>query len=152
MQSCLNIALRLLSRRDHSCHELALKLTRRGFETSQVKTAIRECRRLNYLDDEGFCRRYAGQLRRKGYGIRRIEQMLKAKGVAPELIRSAMQHSGADNEQLDDCRKALAKRLKNDDPPATGETRAKIYRFLFNRGFSPDIIQRAFAEIACKDV
>lgn len=148
---CLNTALALLSRRDHSRHELELKLARRGYDSSQIRAAVSECGRLNYLDDNAYCRRYADQLRRKGYGVRRIAQMLKAKGISQELMDAHLQLCGLEEEQCTDCRKMLAKKLKTLSGRTLEEKKIRSFRYLLNRGFASHIILRVLGEITWED-
>lgn len=147
-RKCLNTALRLLGRRDHSRRELARKLTQRGFEASQIVLVIAECERLNYLDDKKFCRLYTMQLRRKGYGVLRIEQMLKQKGLPLEYVKDCLDRHCGNNEQLNDCRKALAKKLKIDSRSQhIHEHKLRLYRFLFNRGFASSTVREVLTDI-----
>lgn len=142
----MQCALRLLGRRDHSSQELALKLAQRGFEPTEIEVVLSECRRLQYLDDGAYGRNYAQQLRHKGYGLRRIEQTLFAKHLAPELIRLTTQSCCASEQQLADCRQALIKWLRAGRRRYCADVKAASYRFLLSRGFAADIIQQALAQ------
>jgi regulatory protein len=142
-RDCFSVALRLLAQRDHSCLELSGKLVDRGFHQDQVQRAVDRCLRLRYLDDERFACAYIEQLQRRGYGCHRIQQRLVAKGVAHQIISTHLEPCCCDAVQIRDCRKAMAKKLKGslhaDD---SSGARAKMYRFLSNRGFSPAIIRQ----------
>jgi regulatory protein len=146
-KACFASALRLLARRDHSCSELSGKLAQRGFSHDQIQRAIQQCRRYHYLDDERFAGSYVDQLQRRGYGCRRIKQMLAAKGLEDEVITACLEPCCRDGVQIRDCRKAMKKKLqgslREDDFP---ERRAKLYRFLTNRGFAADIIRQVLEE------
>ncbi len=139
-KQCLNKALRLLGRRDHSCRELSQKLKQRGFGSELIASAIAACEKMNYLDDRRFCEGYMGHLRRKGYGVMRIVQKLKEKGVAETYIRESIEQHCHDACQVEDCRRVIEKRL-----PAQ-QTRDRLFRFLYQRGFSNDVIKQALHE------
>ena len=47
---------------------------------------------LKYVDDEAYARARAGGLLRRGYGGRRIDQSLRAAGIADELLEEISPH------------------------------------------------------------
>jgi regulatory protein len=152
-RGCFAAALRLLARRDHSCAELSGKLEERGFSRNQIQRAVDRCLRFYYLDDERFALAYAEQLQRRGYGCRRIQQMLADKGVAHETISGCLEALCSDAVQIRDCRKAVIKKLnKNPSPDASPEAKAKLHRFLLGRGFSPTIIRQVLDEQAGRTI
>ena len=140
---CFTAALRLLARRDHSCFELSGKLLDRGFSQDQIQRAVDRCLHLGYLDDERFAGAYIEQLQRRGYGCHRMQQMIAAKGVSHQAASACLEPLCNDAVQLRDCRKAMKKKLKNSrNSGESSQARAKMYRFLLNRGFSSDIIRK----------
>ena len=142
-QACFNTAIRLLTRRDHSCRELERKLSQRQYQQDHIQPTIAECLRLNYLDDEKFAQQYTRQLQRRGYGQRRIQQMLAAKGVARQLISEALSMNCSENKELQNCREVMEKKLKAHSTRSEGEVPTeKLQRFLSGRGFSPAIIRK----------
>lgn len=147
-KSCLEAALRLLSRRDHSQAELAKKLKERGFLNDQITAAMTQCRRFAYLDDDRFARDYTRQLQRRGYGARRIRQSLQAKGLAKDLTDKAIARHCTDQVQLEQCRNVLHKKLKPElvDRP-TKELKPRLYRFLLGRGFAPSVIAATLDDV-----
>ena len=146
-KSCYQKALQLLARRDHSSAELERKLRARGYGQSQIQTAIRECLRLNYLNDNRFAETYSLQLQRKGFGINGIKHKLYVRGISDSVIQDIVAAHGSDTAQLVLCRRVLAKKLK----PLAGTADVKIQdpkllRFLYNRGFSSHIIRKTIDE------
>ena len=139
---CLNTALRILARRDHSCSELKQKLTMRGFQDTQIKAAVAECLRLSYLDDHRFALGCLRRLRRKGYGRRRIHQALRTKGISDGLIEETFKKHYPLREQLEDCRNAMEKKIRKTAIPK----QQQIYRFLLQRGFAASHISGVIRE------
>ena len=79
-------ALRFLTLRSHSEHELYNKLLKKHTHSAAVY-AIEKCRELGFIDDEDFASRYAKELaERKKYGVSRIRQELKLKGIDREIV------------------------------------------------------------------
>lgn len=146
-QKCLKAALRLLGRRDHSRTELAGKLRLKGFEASNIARVIAECERMDYLDDARFCRHYAAHLRRRGYGVVRIEQMLKAKGLATAHVAARIREHCGEAVQIEDCRRVLGKKVQREGPLGnTAAVKARLYRFLSNRGFASPVVNQVLQE------
>jgi len=142
-ENCLAAALRILTQRDHSCWELSKKLIDRGFSQDQIKWAVSECSRLHYLDDERYADIYARQLQHKGYGCHRIQQKLIAKGLPSQVIAACLKNYCRDNVQIQSCRQAMHKKLKgNQAIEGSAKIKARLFRFLFSRGFSPAIIRQ----------
>ena len=92
------------------------------------------------LSNERFASERARVMSRK-FGVARIRQDLKAKGVDRETIDRI---SSAD--ELERARAILARKYR--EPAATREERAKRMRFLQSRGFSSEII---FSLLSARD-
>ena len=147
-KACLRTAIRLLTQRDHSRLELSNKLADRGYARTHIEKAIDECVRLAYLDDTRFASGYAEQLQKRGYGCRRMRQMLMAKGLNVEVIDTSLEACCRDEVQYRDCREAAVKKLKGN--PGVGNVaklKSKLYRFLFSRGFSTAIVMQVLDDV-----
>ena len=91
--SALDAGLRLLARRAHSRVELLLKLTRRGYDSAAIRTAMRRLEELGYLDDQAFARSF---VRRRGSvrGPRALSAELAARGVHRAQVDTAVAEFG----------------------------------------------------------
>lgn len=148
-KKCLNAALRLLTSRDHSCAELAQKLKKRGFDNQDIQLAINECIRLDYLDDERFSVNFLLQLVRKGYGPKQIQQRMRSKGISDAMIEEALSHNFPESMQVETCRMTASKKLSRVSFVArSGERNDRLYRFLYGRGFNPEVIRQVLDQIA----
>lgn len=145
--ACLNTALRLLARRDHACSELKRKLKQRRYESEEIDAVLTECRRLNYLDDRKYTFSQIEHLRRKGYGPHRIQQILKTKGLASDLISKAIEKNCTAADQIQDCRNTLSKKIRQShNTHLLKENRARLYRFLLQRGYPTAVVQHVMNE------
>jgi regulatory protein len=145
--TCLCTALRLLTHRDHSCEELVRKLRQRGFPSQQIKDSVEECKRLNYLDDERFSDSYIRLLRRKGFGPIRIQEKLRSKGICNDMIQNKLRHQFSKSVQIEQCRFVLQKKLNRTVFASRSDSlKATLYRFLFGRGFYPEVIRQILNE------
>jgi regulatory protein len=146
-KTCMNAALKILSLRDHGRRELQRKLERRGFDTEDIQTVLGECERLRYVDDRKYALHLTRHLRRKGYGVHRIQHNLKNKGLASHQITKAIEAECAEDNQITDCRRVLQKKLRQvGGGRLLPEVRSRVYRFLFQRGFPADTIRGVMDE------
>lgn len=128
-------AIGLLARREHSRAELARKLREHAGEGENLGALLDDLERRKLLSDARYAEARAHTLAPR-YGTARILQELRMKGVA-----DATQVVGV--LQASELERACAVwRKRFGTPPETPEERAKQYRFLQSRGFSPEAIQR----------
>ena len=134
-----NKGLDLVSRREHSRHELMEKLTKRYPETSpMIEEALDKLEINKILDDERFAEMYINSRARKGFGPKKIEMELNAKRVESTFISNALE---AYETWLENARKELKKKSK-DQKPTDYQSKMKQKKFLFMRGFSASIIDK----------
>ena len=134
-----NKALDLVSRREHSRHELRQKLNKRFPETMPIiEEALDKLVLNNILDDERFVEMYLNARARKGFGPIKIEMELYSKKVDSMLIGNAIEayESWAENAENE-----LKKKFKG-IKPTDYQSKMKQKQFLFNRGFSTQIIEQ----------
>ena len=134
-----NKALDLVSRREHSRHELRQKLKKRFPETIPIiEEALDKLVLNNILDDERFVEMYLNARARKGFGPKKIEMELYSKKVDSMLIGNAIEayESWAENAENE-----LKKKFKG-IKPTDYQSKMKQKQFLFNRGFSTQIIEQ----------
>ena len=130
--------------RDHSCAELNKKLQTRGFKGQEIQEVVDLCLDLGYLDDERFADAYLRQLQNRGYGINGIKHKLYSKGIPKDIISTCIASRCTDNVELDICRQVLEKKLRYlRGNSSLRDSRPKLQRFLFGRGFSSHIIYQA---------
>ncbi len=137
-------ALALLSAMDRTEAELREKLRRNGFSDEAAGEAVSYVKKLHYLDDERYARGYI--LSRQGrFSRQRIEYDLRRKGVSPEIIESAFDEAGEDNER-ELIRKLAEKKLRT----LAGEPKArqKLGAFLSRKGFRMSDVIAVMEEIS----
>lgn len=110
----------------------------RGFDASEVATALDELEQRGYLSDT----RYATGVvmrRRERSGRQAIEAMLRRKGVAAPARAEALA-TLAGRDEFDDALRLWSKHFGH--APADERERARQFRFLLARGFAADTIMR----------
>ena len=143
-KSALNTALRILTRRDHSRYELVRKLKQRGFSVEDIDHAVADCERFDYINDWRTAKVYIRQLKRKGYGKKRIQLELNKKGLRGDRIRNILDESVTAADEYKGAERILQKNMRRfKREKEVLKRRDKIYRFLHSRGFSPEVIAAA---------
>ncbi|MGB5751114.1 MAG: regulatory protein RecX [Desulfobacterales bacterium] len=137
----LDTALRILTRRDHSRYELVLKLKRRDFSKEDIDDAISSCEQFDYINDERTAQVYIRELKRKGYGKKRIQLELNKKGLKGARIQGILDESVSKTDERESAERILVKYIKRFEREKDRlKRRDKIYRFLNARGFSREVI------------
>ena len=140
-KNALNSALRILTPREHSKYELVQKLKQRGFSRQDIDAAITSCERFDYINDERTAQVYIRQLKRKGYGKKRIQLELNKKGLKGARIQSILDQSVSETDEREGADRVLKKNIKRFEREKNAlKRRDKIYRFLHSRGFSQGVI------------
>ena len=142
-QRALNSALRILTGRDHSKYELTQKLIRKGFTLEDTERAVAECERLDYINDERTSQVYIRQLSSKGYGLKRIRLEMSKKGLSDDVIQNILAEAISDLDEPKSAEQILRKNIRRFEREIDPKKkRAKVYRFLYSRGFSQDTIRK----------
>jgi regulatory protein len=147
-RNALNMALRILTRRDHSIVELAQKLSRRGVEEDMVRRVIAECGRLGYLDDSRVTRQLIDRMKQKGMGARRIRYELQKRGLEGEPAEAQLRDAVTSADERSLARQAAEKKWKVLAGEANSRNKMlRLQRFLRYRGFSDSIIVELLKEM-----
>lgn len=137
-----NIAYRFLAGRPRSGAEIEAKLRDKKFDEAIVKKALSDLCGLGYVNDRQFANQWTeSRIRLRGFGRRRIEQELRAKGVDREIIREVFAEVFGDGAELATAKRVAEKRrlsMKTLDPETR---RRRLAGVLERRGFSFEIIR-----------
>lgn len=135
-------ALRALTRRAHSVHEMKEYLRVRAENPDDAVSVLQRLGEQNYIDDARYARDYArsrAQTRRQGKF--RIARELRARGVPEKHIDAALEAVFADTDERALVRARLERKLHQLRGPVDEKKRASIYRSLLRAGFSADSIR-----------
>ncbi len=135
-------AYRILARRAYTRAEMAKKLEGKA-PAEEVEEVLNNLAQTGYLDDRAFVREYIQQrLSLRPSGRRLLEMKLRAKGVAPGVIKEVLDDA-LNPQDEEETAKMLAEKksafLRGLDEAAR---QRRIYQFLLSRGFSPQIAQK----------
>lgn len=133
-------AFALLTRRDYSQAELIAKLNQYAINQEEVEKLVEELAQNNYQSDQRVAELTLASQLRKGKGLQRIKQALKAKQLDAELITEELQEV----DWLDQAYQLKLKKFGKEvatDP----KIKARQIRFLQYRGFDMGVIMKAIA-------
>ncbi|NOS96411.1 MAG: recombination regulator RecX [Methylotenera sp.] len=140
-------ALDYLGKREYSYFELAQKLktyaeeTEESTATEQIAAILDDFKVRGWLSDARFTEMLV-HARKTKFGSARVANELREKGVADDLIASAVAEVKA--TELDNAREVCRKKYKTS--PISREDWAKQARFLQSRGFGFDVIKKVLNE------
>src|SRR3954466_4596202 len=135
LEAAKSFLLRSLGARAQTERELDRKLARRGVPPEVAAEALLFVRSYGFTDDAALARQVCASVRAAGYGAGRAEAKLRARGVAPDEVRAAIDAVFDDEpeEAVERARAALGTRYE------LPEERQKAFAFLCRRGFSIDV-------------
>ncbi|MDR1878757.1 MAG: recombination regulator RecX [Bacteroidales bacterium] len=124
---------------DRSEWEVRRRMQQYQFSEKEENKMIDELKEANYIDDYRFTKIYVkSKVGYKQWGKRKIREELSHKRIDPELIEEFLD-SIPEEEYLNAMRHCIRKwsytKVMN---PLTC---VKLYRFLFSKGYEPDLIK-----------
>ena len=141
LQHARDVAWRALNRRDHTVAELARIQARKRAEPAVIDAVVGDLCEQGYLVDARFAHRFAEDRRRlDGWGAERIEQRLRALGVAGELVEAAVSTQGHEGE-LEAALALLRRRFPA--PPATPRDCERALGMLVRKGYELELAHDA---------
>jgi regulatory protein len=131
-----------LGRRDHSEHELRVKLGRKTDNQQWIDDVIDLCYGYRYLDDARFVESFMRSAQNKGFGINRIQRDLLLKGISNKLCSEHFQENDFNyiNSATELLNKRYHERIENT------HLKQKVMAFLQNKGHT---FEHIFNAIEC---
>jgi len=142
-----DICLRLLTRRDYSQLELLDRLANKGFSRTESQTIIDDLAAQGWQSDQRFAESYARYRIKKGYGPIKISYELKQRGIESfDLDRVVFDLA----DDWGDLLQQIYHKKYTDDSALSNKEWLKRSRFLQQRGFSGELINRLFKALNIK--
>ena len=142
----LKLAMNKLSYRQRSIREIEIVLRRAWLSKEVVYEVIEFLKMRGYLNDSEFAKVVAQTYskRKLPIGKRAIRSKMISKGIASELIDEALEEIESDIEL---ARKTAQVGLKRYEKYDGYEKRKKLSVFLYQKGFSWDVIREVLDEM-----
>jgi SOS response regulatory protein OraA/RecX len=117
-------------------------MARAGYSPQEIEATLSFLAERGYLDDAAFALDVArASAERKHWGPARIQQKLRALDLSDSDIEGALVQSFPEGEEEAAARRAL-ERFSRRGGPGGERGRARAYRHLLGRGFSPEVAHR----------
>ncbi|MDT8390151.1 MAG: regulatory protein RecX [Lentisphaeria bacterium] len=151
-EKCRERALKLLTQKPHTVKQLRDKLIKKEFPLPHVTEIIDDFVRVGLLNDRQVASDYCGYMKQASppVGRSRVKNKLYQYGVPPDVINEVLAErwdADGDEGELSRAVEAVrrkARLIKNQPDPQ--KTRATLYRFLANKGFSSSACSQAVAQ------
>ena len=149
---CRETALRLLSTRARSRHEIEENLRGKELPAEAITHVMDRFEEVGLIDDEAFAQAWVeSRNRSKGYASARLAQELRRKGIAEEHIAAALEQLDGDELRAQAENLALKRLGHNDLPPdrygPDRKEREKVMRrivsHLQRKGYAPGVCMAA---------
>jgi regulatory protein len=135
-----NYAFLLLKFRLRSERELYSRLKKKDFPESIIRKTISFLKEKGFIDDSVFAKNWISSRLKRPFGLRRITQELKLKGVDREVIAQQVQGlkgNYCEEKVVEEIARFKLNKLKNVEPQ---KARSRLYGYLIRRGFSSEVI------------
>ena len=144
-------AVAMLAARPRAARDLERVLVRKGEPAEYVAAAVQRLIALGILDDAQFARQFIrAKIAGAGLSRRRLQSELWRRGVAREMIDSALAEVMAEDEVDEDAQIATvaAKKLRTLRSADPAVVRRRLYAFLARRGYESSAIRRVIEALA----
>ena len=141
-------AVRLLVNREHGRHELEQKLLQRELPSGLIDSVLDQLAEEGLQCDVRFAESYTRMRVDRGYGANKVRADLQARRLEQSVIENAITDSGTDWHGV--AGSALAKKFGGNSV-VDMKTRAKMQRYLYQRGFSQEDIRSAIDDFEAVD-
>ncbi|MGP0566504.1 regulatory protein RecX [Nitrospina sp. 32_T5] len=141
LKQARNRALRYLTYRDRTEHEMRTYLLGKDFDTSTVDLVVDYLKRLGYLDDTRFALQWGRyRIETKRFGRFRLQQDLRLKGLADSIVGETLRQLYGEVDEKELAREAAESKLvkwKNLDKQ---KQRQRLAGFLQRKGFTSETV------------
>lgn len=142
-----NYAFLLFKFRPRSEKELSQRLKNKKFDDRTIKDIVRFLKEKVFLDDSSFARAWIESRLKKPFGLRRIRQELKLKGIDEQIITSHIAAAKKDYSEEEIVKKITKEKFSKVRNLEVDKAKRRIFSYLIRRGFSPDVVMDAIRQL-----
>jgi regulatory protein len=148
-----DVAVRALTRRAHSMHEMKQKLERRSENKLLVQVVMARLKENGLIDDAKYAKQFARQrTQTRKQGKFRVARDLRARGVPDRHIEAALKESAEQNDEGAMVRQRIERKLRSYRGEIDEKKMASMYGSLLRAGFSADVVRRELKAISKEEV
>lgn len=125
----------LCSRREYCSRGVLDLLRRKGVTGEEAAAVLERLRSERYVDDARYVRAFArDKAHLAGWGPRKIAFALSAKGIAPDVVKAALEEVD-EGESARRMREVVEVKWRSVKAVTPFERRQKVLRFALSRGY-----------------
>lgn len=141
LKQARNRALRYLTYRDRTEHEMRSYLAGKEFDAPTVDLVVDYLKRLGYVDDARFAAQWGRyRIETKQFGRFRLKQDLRLKGLDDALIEETLRQLYGEHDEKELARDAAARKLPKWKNLDKSKQRQRLAGFLQRKGFSSETV------------
>ena len=146
-RQALDTSYKFLSFRVRSSHEVAQKLSQKGYNKLEISEVIKKLITMNYLDDSEFADIFTrDKIKVKKHGPLAVINGLKKHRISDETIHNTIFKYYTNDSITDLIEFHLIKKNKLSTKTYFDENKQKIISMLYRKGFSYEDINRVLVE------
>lgn len=146
-RQALDTSYKFLSFRVRSSHEVAQKLSQKGYKKLEISEVIKKLITMNYLDDSEFADIFTrDKIKVKKHGPLAVINGLKKHRISDETIHNTIFKYYTNDSITDLIEFHLIKKNKLSTKTYFDENKQKIISMLYRKGFSYEDINRVLVE------
>lgn len=144
LQKAKNYCFLLLKFRQRSEKEIYSRLKSKKFDEEIIRAACKSLKDSGFIDDNAFTKDWIAWRLKKPFGLERIKQELKLKGIADSLIESSIGEIRGSYSQEDTILKVIKAKLNKFSSQDPDKIKKQLFGHLLRRGFSAEKIIDVF--------
>lgn len=147
LQKAKKYCFLLLKFRPRSEQEIYNRLKQKEFDEEIIQAASASLKAGGFINDNYFAQLWIAARLKKPYGLRRIKQELKLKGVSDSVIESnisKIKSSYSEEDAVIQTVKAQLSKFAGGEPD---KLKKRLYGYLLRRGFSPETVIEVISEL-----
>jgi regulatory protein len=140
------LALRLLSRREHTGLEIRHKLSEKGFDPDTIAVTVLELEKSGLLSNARYAEAFAREAgERRGFAPAEVRRRLRSRGVDPEMAAQSTAISPED--EVERAKAVGAQRARSLRSYPKDVQFRRLVGFLSRRGYPPSVVSRVATEL-----
>lgn len=150
LKKARNYAFLLLKFRSRSEQELFTRLKKKKFDETTIKKTAAFLKEKGFINDRCFAKSWIEERIKKPLALNRLEQELKLKGIACEIIAEQICEVKKHYSEKDIILNIAREKLKDLEGLELERAKKRLLACLLSRGFSPETIIEAIEQIRVK--
>ena len=144
----LNRAASLCSQGEKCSSDIFDKAISWGLAEADAARLVARLIEVRFIDDERFAHAFVNdKFVYQHWGRIKIRYSLRQKGIEESMINQMLEEVIDDDQYLEACTDALRPKLRSMEQPLSPNDRARLFRFVAQRGFEPSVISKALSAL-----